>query len=219
MSYKILYSIILILAILFSSKSIYGQNVKDPEEDKEQIIEEKRKAKSGKSKSSSQKQTKTITTKSDSLKKSTPFSQPDTMITQQVNSQVYWYDIENIIKTRNEIATIYAFRHPEEKSLLYRNMSDIFRQQPFWFNYSFMESGRPVYISSVNSYPHQTSFYYNGVIMNDPIHGMFNSQYIPVNFIRNVQLSTAGNNLQDYGLSGTSSIHVVSSSQHTKAPW
>jgi len=216
---KIIYSIFLILAILLLSTSIYAQNIKDPEEDRKQIIEERRKAKSGKSQSSTKNETKTITTGSDSLKKTTPFSQRDTMITQEVNSQVYWYDIDNTIKTRKDIAQNYAYRFNNEKQLLYRNMSDIFRQQPFWFNYNFMESGRPVYIASVNSYPHQISFYYNGVIMNDPIHGMFNSQYIPVNFIRNVQLSTAGNNLQDYGLSGTSSIHVVSSSQHTKAPW
>jgi len=168
-----------------------------------------------------QQKTKTQSTisKSDSSKESSPFAERDTLAVQEINSQVYWYDFENTIKTRKDKTNNYAYRFNDEKKLIYRNMSDIFRQHPLWYNYNLMESGRPAYISSINSYPHQISFFYNGVLMNDPIHGMFNSQYVPVNFIRNLQLSSAGNNLQDFGLGGTSSIHVVSSSKHTKAPW
>ena len=219
MTSRIFYIFVAIIFVQFYSSELIAQNVNDQDEVKEKIIEERRKAKSKQSQTSTQGQAKTVSAKSDSLKKSSPFAKRDTMVTQKVNSEVYWYDIENTIKTKKDVAANYVYRFNNEKQLLYRNMSDIFRQQPLWYNYSFMESGRPVYISAINSFPHQTSFYYNGIMMNDPIHGMFNSQYIPLNFIRNVQLSTAGNNLQDYGLGGTSSIHVVSSSKHTKAPW
>jgi len=219
MSINVFNFILIITIILSSTTETIAQNVIDPEEDREQVVEKKQKTESKQKKTSTTNQKKIVTTESDSLKESSPFAKRDTMVTQKVNSQVYWYDIENAIKTKRDIAENYAYRFNNEKQLLYRNMSDIFRQQPLWYNYRFMESGRPVYISGANSFPHQTGFYYNGILMNDPIHGMFNSQYVPVNFIRNVQLSSAGNNLQDYGLSGTSSIHVVSSSKHTKAPW
>jgi len=219
MTSRIFFIFIAIIFVQFYSSDLIAQNVNDQDEGKEQIIEERRKAKNKQSQTSTQGQAKTVSEKSDSLKKSSPFAKRDTMVTQEVNSEVYWYDIENTIKTKKDVAANYVYRFNNEKQLLYRNMSDIFRQQPLWYNYSFMESGRPVYVSAINSFPHQSSFYYNGIMMNDPIHGMFNSQYIPLNFIRNVQLSTVGNNLQDYGLGGTSSIHIVSSSKHTKAPW
>ena len=199
--------------------TLNAQDVPDKEQTPREIIELQEKQKSQKTKKQVKEKSKTATVGSDSLKETSPFAKRDTLATQEVNSKVYWYDIENTIKTKKDKIQNYTYRFDNEKQLLYRNMSDIFRQQALWYNYNLMESGRPAYISSINSYPHQTSFYYNGIIMNDPIHGMFNSQYIPLNFIRNVQLSTAGNNFQDFGFGGTSSIHVVSSSKHTKAPW
>jgi hypothetical protein len=216
MTSKSFYLFLILFFLIISSFELIAQIVDEDKAERKQLIEERRKAKSNQSQTT---KNKTSISESDSSKESSPFSERDTMVTQAINSQVYWYDIENAIKTRKDRAHNYSHRFDNEKKLLYRNMSDIFRQQPLWFNYNLMESGRPVYVSAVNSYPHQTSFYYNGIMMNDPIHGMFNSQYIPVNFIRNVQLSSAGNNLGDYGLGGTSSLHVVSSSQHTKAPW
>jgi len=212
-----IFFVCIIFLMLNESYLIAQDFPKRDEEDQKEIIEEKKQTKKTKSKSS--KQSQTISSESDSLKESSPFAKRDTLATQEVNSNVYWYDIENTVKTKKDRLYHYAYRFNGEKQLLYRNMSDIFRQKALWFNYNLMESGRPLYISSINSYPHQISFYYNGIIMNDPIHGMFNSQYIPLNFIRNVQLSTAGNSFQDFGSGGTSSIHVVSSSKHTKAPW
>lgn len=210
-----------VLSILFVITSFVLVSAQDTPEDKLKLKETKEKAGQQKSQTIQKKQNKSQSTvlESDTTKDTSPFAARDTLATQEVNSNVYWYDIENTIKTKKDRLDTYAFRLDEEKHLLYRNMSDIFRQKALWYNYTLMESGRPVYISAVNSFPHQTSFYYNGILMNDPIHGMFNSQYIPVNFIRNVQLSSAGHNMQDFGLGGTSSIHVVSSGKHTKAPW
>jgi hypothetical protein len=208
---------VIIFTILYGSCLIAQDVPERKEEKRKEIIEDRKKAKREKSQSASKR--KSISSKSDSLKKSTPFATPDTLVKQEINSKVYWYDIENTIRTRKDKIQNFIYRYDKEKQLNYRNMSDIFRQQSHWFNYNLMESGRPAYISSINMYPHQTSFYYNGIMMNDPIHGMFNSQYIPLNFIRNVQVSITGNNFQDFGLGGPSSIHVVSSSKHTQTPW
>ena len=199
--------------------SLNAQDIPEKDTTPIEIKELREKQKAETKKKQVKEQTKSKVAQSDSLKETSPFAKRDTLATQEVNSNVYWYDIENAIKTRKDQIQNYVYRSDQEKQLIYRNMSDIFRQQPLWYNYNLVESGRPAYISSINCFPHQTSFYYNGIIMNDPIHGMFNSQYIPVNFIRNVQVSTAGNNFQDFGFGGTSSIHVVSSSKHTKAPW
>lgn len=209
-----------VLLILFSTYSLFAQEEVPEKKLTPRQTKELQNNKNQQTTSEKQQNGKrTSLTESDSSKSSTPFAKRDTIITQPVNSQVYWYDMENKIQTRKDFASSYAYHMKDEKKLMYRNMSDIFRQQPMWYVYNLMESGRPTYLSGINTYPHQTSFYYNNVLMNDPIHGMFNSQYIPVNYIRNVQLSSVGNNLQDYGVGGTSGIHVTSSSRHTKAPW
>ncbi len=206
-----LFTLFVVLA-LGQLTNLFAQDI--PEK-KRKLIEQRKKDK--KKQTKTKRGTSTSTTEDSS--KASVFSEKDTLATQPIRSNLYWYDSNNKIHTGKERAVDYSFKLADEKKLIYRDMSDIIKQEPLWYYYNLMESGRPAYLAAVNSYPHQTSFYFNGIIMNDPVHGMFNSQYIPLNFIRNVQLTSAGSNLQNFGIGGPSGIHVVSPSRHTKAAW
>jgi hypothetical protein len=148
-----------------------------------------------------------------------PFARPDTLKTIEIRSNLYWYDLELKLHTVKDSSQYQLFSSKDEKGLNYGDMGDIFQNHPLWFEFDLQERGRPVYISMINKYPHQTSFYYGGALMNDPIHGMYNSQFIPVNFIRYVEGSFCTGILNNSAYGSEGMISVVPLTLHTKAPW
>ncbi len=147
------------------------------------------------------------------------FATPETLKTQAINSAVYWYDSSNRMHARGEKSEAPLFHRSDEKLINYMDMSDIFRTQPMWQVFHFKERGRPAYIAPVNRYPQQAGFFFGSVLMNDLTHGMYNSQHIPLNFIRNIESSIAVGQMQNLGMGSAASIYVTPDSRHTKASW
>jgi hypothetical protein len=148
-----------------------------------------------------------------------PFSRPDTLKTMVIKSNLYWYDLQLKLHTAKDSSRYASFSAKDEKGLNYGDIGDIFSSQPLWYVYDLQERGRPLYISVINKFPHQTPFYYGGILMNDPIHGMFNGQFIPVNFIRYLETDLSIGAFNNSAWGSGNAISVVPLSLHTKAPW
>ena len=142
-----------------------------------------------------------------------PFATRDTLETITVTSNLYWYDLDGNRHTPGDSSREMLYFYPDEKSLIYTDFGDIFTENTKWYSYDLGENGRPMYISAINRYPHQATFYYNTIPMNDPVNGLYNGQFIPVNNIYMVEgdlLTGAGD--------GTA-LNVTSHSRHTVAAW
>jgi len=143
----------------------------------------------------------------------------DTLKIAPITSRLYWYDLENRLSSKNDSSRYEIFRLADEIKLIYTDMSDIFRNQPLWFDFDLKESGRPAYISMINTYPHQTPFFYGGILMNDQLQGQYNSQFIPLNFIQFAETDIAAGNLRGFGLGTGAQISITSPSIHFRRPW
>ncbi len=136
-----------------------------------------------------------------------------------VQSNLYWYDLEERLSEKSDTSRFQIFQAVDEKDLIYKDMSDIFYNQPLWIDFNLAESGRPSYLASVNLYPHQTSFYYNRLYMNDALQGMFNSQFIPPNFIQSIEVDQTKGNQRNYGMGMGNTINVTSNTEQFQEPW
>ncbi len=136
-----------------------------------------------------------------------------------VESKLYWYDIHNNLSIKTDSSNYEIHRLADEKKLIYTDMSDIFRSQPLWFDFDLIEAGRPAYISLVNTYPHQTPLFFGGTLMNDQLQGVYNTQFIPLNYIQFAEVDYAAGSLQNYALWSGSKISITPHSVQTQRPW
>jgi hypothetical protein len=150
---------------------------------------------------------------------SSPFAKRDTLHTQAVRSNLYWYSADYTLNQKRDTSDFEIFRNQWEKELIYADLSDVFRKSPLYTDFDLFESGRPAFIAHLNKLPHQTAFYVNSVIMNDPIHGMYNTQFMSVNFTQTVEATATVGSLRNMGKAGPAGIHLTTNSRHTKAPW
>ena len=150
---------------------------------------------------------------------SSPFAKRETLQTQAVRSNLYWYSADNILNQKKDTSEFEIYRNELEKELIYADLSDVFRKSPLYTDFDLFENGRPAYIAHVNKLPHQTAFFVNGVIMNDPIHGMYNTQFMSVNFTQTVEATATVGSIRNMGKAGSTGIHLTTNSRHTKAPW
>jgi outer membrane cobalamin receptor len=137
----------------------------------------------------------------------------------QVTSKLYWYNIERHLSLKSDSSRYEIHRLSQEKKLIYMDMSDIFRSQPLWFDFDLIEPGRPAFISLTNTYPHQTSLFLGGTVMNDYLQGSYNTQFIPLNYIQFAEKDYTIGGLQNYSLWSGSTIHITPHSIHTQRPW
>ncbi len=149
----------------------------------------------------------------------TPFARPDTLQTIPVHSSLFWYDIYDQMHERLEKHDpgIYNFR--QQKSINYSDFSDVLHNSPGWTEFDLKEHWRPSYLAAPQLFPHQTVLRYNGIVMNEITTGLFDSQYIPLNFIRVAQVSPFAASDAGLGFGSSSVLHVVPMSRHSKAPW
>ncbi len=136
-----------------------------------------------------------------------------------VESKLYWYDIHNNLSIKTDSSNYEIHRLADEKKLIYTDMSDIFRSQPLWFDFDLIEAGRPAYISLINTYPHQTPLFFGGTLMNDQLQGVYNTQFIPLNYIQFAEVDYAAGSLQNYALWSGSKISITPHSVQTQRPW
>jgi outer membrane cobalamin receptor len=136
-----------------------------------------------------------------------------------VESKLYWYDIHNNLSIKTDSSNYEIHRLADEKKLIYTDMSDIFRSQPLWFDFDLIEAGRPAYISLINTYPHQTPLFFGGALMNDQLQGVYNTQFIPLNYIQFAEVDYAAGSLQNYALWSGSKISITPHSVQTQRPW
>jgi len=136
-----------------------------------------------------------------------------------VESNLYWYDIQNNLSVKTDSSESEIFRLSDEKDLIYTDMSDIFWSQPLWFDFDLIEAGRPAYISLINTYPHQTPLFFGGTLMNDPLQGAYNTQFIPLNYIQFAEIDYSSGNIQNNALWSGSKISITPHSVHTQRPW
>jgi hypothetical protein len=136
-----------------------------------------------------------------------------------VKSNLYWYDLENHLSLKSDTSRFTIYQSADEKRLIYKDMSDIFADQLLWTDFDLAEAGRPGYISSTNLYPHQTNFYYNNILMNESVQGMFNTQFIPVNNTQAIEVDQVRGNRRNFAAGGAAEIDVTSSSEQFQEPW
>jgi outer membrane cobalamin receptor len=148
-----------------------------------------------------------------------PFAEPETLKTMPVNSKLYWYDLGNTLHPINDSSDYEVYRYSTQKSIIFTDLGSIFQYQPLWFVYDLQEMNRPTYVAMLNKYPHQNSIFYNTVLMNDPVHGMYNLQYLSVDFTRFIEAGTASQNLQNFMYTADEKIAVTSAHRHTPAAW
>jgi len=155
----------------------------------------------------------------DSLETATP-TPPDSVVTKPANEMaLYWYDIRADVRLPGDTSSLDIYQEKAHKSLIYTDFSDIFRRSPLWFKYDLRENGRPAYVAGINLFPQQTAFYYNGLFMNDPIHGMYNLQFIPLPFIRSTEADLSGPTGGNLGMAHGARVNIVPNSRESDTPW
>ncbi len=132
---------------------------------------------------------------------------------------LYWYDLRSDLRSPEDTSSDDIYRGINHKHLLYLDFSDVFRDQPLWFEYDLRENGRPAYVAGVNLFPQQTAYYYGGLLMNDPIHGMYNLQFIPVPFIRNTEAGLVVSGAGNLGMAHGARVNIVPESRASETPW
>jgi len=150
---------------------------------------------------------------------STKLASIDTNVTQPLTSQLYWYDITNKLHTPGDSTRYVIFHEGDEKDLNYTNPGDLFRENALWFYYNLSETGRPAYLSPIQLFPHQSALFYDGVVMNNPVHGMFNMQFLSVSHTQTVETSEQLGGIQSLGFSGGGRIQFTPLSVHKDDPW
>ena len=83
-------------------------------------------------------------------------------------------------------------------TLNYTGVADIFRHQPKFQIFDFQKPGYPRFVGLNNLLPHQTDMYLNGFILNDPMHGMFNTHMISLDGLKEVN-DNIGITMYGYG--------------------
>ena len=150
---------------------------------------------------------------------SSAISRTDSMIVQPVASKLYWYDIDNNLRIPSDSSRYEIFRAGDEKNMNYVGIADLFRENALWFYFDLKENGRPAYMAPINLLPHQSALFYTGVYMNNPVHGMYNMQFLSVSHTQNIETDGNLGGLRSYGLSGGGRIQVTPVSLHSDEPW
>jgi hypothetical protein len=148
-----------------------------------------------------------------------PFAEPETLKTIPVKSKLYWYDLNNTLRMINDTSAYEVYRYSAQKSVIFTDLGSICQYQPLLFVYDLQEMNRPTYVAMINKYPHQNSIFYNTILMNDPVNGMYNLQFLSVDYTRFIESSTAAGNFQNYSYNSAEKIAVTSAHRHTPASW
>ncbi len=143
----------------------------------------------------------------------------DSVLTQPVKSQLYWYDINNNLRVPSDSSRSQIFRAGDQKDMNYVSVTDLFREDALWFYYDLKENGRPAYMAPINLLPQQTALFFNGAYMNSPVHGMYNLQFLSVPHTQSIETDGTLGGMQSYGQSGGSRIQVTPVSLHSEEPW
>jgi len=131
----------------------------------------------------------------------------------------YWKQLQKTNTFDSDSGKQFLFKHENILVYNYNGFADLFRHQPSFQVYDFLEMGLPRFIATFNLLPHQTSFYYDGHLLNDPIHGMFNTRFMTLDGVQRVEEITQGkNSASDYEVF-SSGINIQSPSMNFSEPY
>ncbi len=85
--------------------------------------------------------------------------------------------------------TVYRFKNLIHQN--YTGFADVFRRNPAIQVFDFMDMGQPRYVASFNLLPHQSGLIMDGILLNDPVTGMFNTRNIPLDMISAIEDGSA----------------------------
>ncbi|MGD9898871.1 MAG: TonB-dependent receptor plug domain-containing protein [Calditrichaceae bacterium] len=99
----------------------------------------------------------------------------------------YNYDIHGKLfdSDNNSDNVVYRFENILHQN--YNGLADVFRTVNGFRIFDFFEMGRPRYVSASNLLPHQTGFRVDGLQMNDPINGMYNTRFLPLDIVQSIE--------------------------------
>jgi hypothetical protein len=155
----------------------------------------------------------------DSLRTIAPAAPDSAVNTRQGGMVMYWYDIHKDLKIPGDTTYNEMYREDERIGLNYVDFSDIFREEPLWFKFDLCENGRPAYVAGLNLFPQQTAYYLGGILMNDPINGMYNLQFIPLPFIRTTESLLSGATSGNLGMTHGITINMIPDDHESDTPW
>lgn len=131
----------------------------------------------------------------------------------------YNYDIHgNLFDIRNTSDNV-IFRFENILRQNYNGLADVFRTVNGYRIFDFFDMGRPRYVSASNLLPHQTGFRVDGLLVNDPINGMYNTRFLPLDIVQsletdpNVSVIHGGNPVLADG------INVTTQTIHQEEPY
>ena len=99
----------------------------------------------------------------------------------------FWKKMQNTNTLEADSGRQLLFNFQDILIYNYTGFADIFRHQSSYQIYDFIDMGLPRYVANLNLLPHQTSLFYDGHILNDPIHGMFNTRFVTLDGIQEVE--------------------------------
>lgn len=89
--------------------------------------------------------------------------------------------------TDSSSSVIYSFENNLTTS--YYGLGDVFALQPNFYILDFLVMGEPRYVSPLHLLPHQAAVYYEGVIQNDGLNGMFNTRLLSLDAVKRIETS------------------------------
>ena len=95
----------------------------------------------------------------------------------------------NLAGTTDSIRTA-VYRYEDNIHIAYNGFADVFRNEPLFQVFDFLEMGEPRYISALHLLPNQTNVYYEGHLLNDPVSGLYNTRFLSLDAAESVEATS-----------------------------
>ena len=118
---------------------------------------------------------------------SIPATEPSTVAdTTRLAMQELWSHFKKTNQLLHPSPKRLRFQFDDLLLLNYTGLADIFRHQPDFQIYDLLRPGYPRFVAPINLLPHQSSLYWDGHLLNDPLHGMFNTHLMALDGVQQV---------------------------------
>ncbi len=87
--------------------------------------------------------------------------------------------------TQNSDSAI--FSHNELIFVNYNGFADVFRTQPTFQIFDFMDPGQPRFVAPLHLLPHQSALLYEGHTLNEPISGLYNTRFLSLDAVASIE--------------------------------
>ncbi len=80
-----------------------------------------------------------------------------------------------------------VYTHDKLIFVNYNGFADVFRNQPAFRIFDFMDPGQPRFVAPLHLLPHQSVLLYEGHELNEPVNGLYNTRFLSLDAVESVE--------------------------------